>query len=85
MESFSRCFALISTMYPDEIWVEQNTITITIKPITEYGVHALLQFDLAVSIANTIKGKLINPKGMDEEEIINFKRIVKQTVRDTNE
>lgn len=85
MDSVSDCFTLISNMYPDDIIAEGNTCTITIKPNTEYGVHVLLQFDLEVTIEKTIKAKLINPKGMDEEEIIDFKRLVKQSVRDIQE
>jgi hypothetical protein len=82
MEAFKSDLGLISSMYPDELQVDGDCIIFTVNPSAEYGVHTLFQFDLKVCVSPKQKISLTNPKGLDETEIINFRRIIKNTVHE---
>jgi hypothetical protein len=69
-------------MYPDELEISGSIVKLTVKPTTEYGVQSLLQFELEVTLLPKFKAVLTNPRGMDENEIINFSRFVKQTAKE---
>jgi hypothetical protein len=82
MESYRADLSLISEMYPDELEIDGTTVKITVKPNTDYGVQNLLQFTLVVALLPKFKAFLSNPKGMDEAEIINFDRFVKEAAKE---
>jgi hypothetical protein len=82
MEAFKSDLGLIKNMYPDELELGTDFIRFIVQPSAEYGVHTMFQFDLLVRFTPSVKIVLENPRGLDETEIINFKRLIKTTVCD---